>query len=63
MKQNNIIDLSTYFTEAQNTRQQTNDAMVVQKVVHTAGRILDVASSVAIAVCLSACLLLFFTML
>ena len=63
MKKNNIIDLQNYFEARREVCRQETDALTVQKVMRTAGRILDVASSVAIAACLSACLLLFFTML
>ena len=63
MKKSNVIDLQNYFAEMQQAQQKQQDAMTVQKIIHAAGRVLDVASSVAIAGCLCACLLLFFTML
>ena len=62
MKQNNVIDFTSYLVQ-QNPRAETGDGLSIRKVFHAAGRIIDIASTAAIAVCLCACLLLFFTML
>lgn len=62
MKNNNVIDLTNYFVQSQIQPERT-PAESARRIIHAAGRIIDVASTAAIAVCLFACLMLFFTML
>ena len=63
MKNNNVIDISHYFVQTRQPETEKQPASTCGQVLHNIGRVLDIASTAAIAVCLFTCVLLFFTML
>lgn len=61
MKNSNLIDLTGYFVQTETAAK--NSSQIAGKIIHVAGRALDVAATAVITLCVCACTLLFFTML
>lgn len=62
MKNSNLIDLTGYFVQTE-AAAKNNSSQIAGKIIHVAGRALDVAATAVITLCVCACTLLFFTML
>ena len=62
MKNSNLIDLTGYFVQTE-AAAKTGNSPMAEKIIHAAGRALDVAATAVITLCVCACTLLFFTML
>lgn len=64
MKKSNMIDLTTYFTQTQSVDiSEPKLPTLAVKLCRIMGSALNVAATAAIALCVCACTLLFFTML